>query len=399
MPLSDLVVRNLKPGLKAYKRWDEKGLYIDVRPNGSRYWRLRYRLDGRERLFALGVYPKVTLAKARSLRDEAYALIERGRDPLTERQATQRASRASKARTFEAVALECIEQRGARWDARYRERQLSRLQQNIFSSLGALAIAEIEAPEVRAALRKIEARDATQMALRTRQLCSQVFRYGIAAGYCKSDPASFITGAMKPHVGHHMAAVSVEEFPQLLRDMDECRETQPRLGLQLVALTFLRSNELLRAEWPEIDVEKAVWTVPATRMKMRSPHLVPLARQSLDILEQLRALNGDFRYVFAGINPGRPMNGKTLLNALHRLGYHKRQTVHGFRSIASTVMNEARKPGGERTFYPDVIERQLAHCERNAVRRAYNRAEYWPERVTMMQWWADHLDELRKTDD
>ena len=406
MPLKELEIKNAKPGAAPIKLTDDRGLCLLITPKGSRLWRWRYRFERKEKMLGFGSYPEISLKEARKLRDAARVCLAQGRDPSAERKAQKKKSTAAKQpadksapvlRTFEAVALEFIELNRARWTAYHAKYVLRRLERHIFEDLGQSPIDEITGPQLLASIRKIEAAGTTEMSHRTRELCSQVFRFGIASGYCANDPAHGIMRALVPHVAKPMKAIPPEEFPGLLRAMD-CYDghMQTRLGLQLITLTFLRTREFIGGEWREIDFEKRIWTVPGARMKMKSEHLVPLAPQAIAILEQLYDLNGGYRWVFPGQNPKKHVSENTLIYALYRCGYHSKQTIHGLRSLASTVLNEARKPGGERMFDPDVIERQLAHAERDPVRAAYNRAKHWPERVEMMAWWADHIDMLRK---
>jgi integrase len=268
---------------------------------------------------------------------------------------------------------------------------LRRLEKNLFPHLGRRPIAEISAPELLACVRKIEARGAYDLAHRVLQVCSQVFRYGIATGRCTRDIAVDLRGALTPHKTKHQAAVRPEELPELLRAIagyDEKGDKQTRLALQLLALTFVRTNELIGAEWTEFDLDAGLWIVPAVRMKMKTEHVVPLSSQAKAVLEELRELAGISRFVFPGRNRDKPISNNTMLFALYRLGYKGKMTGHGFRAVASTILNETG-------FRPDVIERQLAHCERDEVRGAYNRAEYLQERQKLMQQWADYLDAAR----
>jgi integrase len=266
-----------------------------------------------------------------------------------------------------------------------------RLEGNIFPLLGKRPLDQIEAPELLQAIRKIEDRGSYDLAHRVLQVCGQVFRYGIATGRCTRDLAADLRGALTPHVKKHQAAVRPEQLPDLLKVIagyDEIGGKQTRLALQLLAQTFVRTNELIGAEWAEFDLDQALWSIPAGRMKMKTEHL-PLSRQALAILSELRSIAGGSRYVFPGRNPNKPISNNTMLFALYRLGYKGKMTGHGFRAVASTILNETGH------FKPDVIERQLAHCERNEVRGAYNRAEYLPDRKRMMQYWADYLETQR----
>lgn len=396
MPLTDTKIKNAKPQAKPYKLADEKGLFLLVHPNGSRYWRWKFRVGGKEKLLALGVYPDVSLKAAREKRDEGRKALAGGQDPSFKRKAEKRAAKLTQTNVFEVVALEFLEKQRARWTEKHIKGMTSRLKANVFPYIGDRPISEIEAPELLDTFREIENRGAYDLAHRMRQICGAVFRYGIATGRCKRDPAADLRGALTSHKKKNIAAIRPEGLPELLSAIDRYGgDVQTRLGLQLMALTFLRTTELIGGEWSEIDVQRAVWTVPEERMKMKTEHIVPLSTQALAILEELRGLNGSFKFIFAGRNPRKHMSTNTLLYALYRMGYHSRMTGHGFRSVASTALNEAHGPRGEKLFQPDWIERQLAHMERNKIRGAYNRAEYLHERRIMMQWWADHLDAVR----
>jgi integrase len=406
--LTDAAVKNVKPGPRTLKLHDGGGLFLQVNPNGARYWRLKYRFGGKEKLLALGVYPAVNLKQARERRAEARRKIGDGIDPGAERKKQKAAARREGKNVFRLVALEWIEKYGVKWSDRYKDDVKTRLENNVFPQLGERPIARLEPPELLECLRRIEERGAHEMAHRNLAVCSQIFRYGIASGYCARDPAADLRGALTPCVGEHMAAVKPGELPRLLVDIDGYDgDPVTRLGLRMVAATFTRTIELIGAEWKEFDFDEKIWVVPELRMKAKNEHLVPLSRQTLAVLAELKEINGQSRYVFAEKNPRKFMSNNTLLYALYRLGYKSRMTTHGFRSVASTILNEAQvtietvgRDGAAclrrvPMWNPDAIERQLAHCERNAVRGAYNRAEYLPERREMMQWWADHLDELR----
>lgn len=374
------------------KLHDGGGLYLWVYANGAKYWRLRYWVADKEKSLSLGVYPEISLKTARQRRDENRSLLEKGLDPSVRRQADKRNRRLAAQNSFEAVAREWYAKQQHTWVKHHADDVLRRLETNVFPSLGIRPIAEIEAPELLDVARKIEKRGAYDLAHRVIQVCGQVFRYGIATGRCKRDLSADLRGALTPHVKSHQAAVKPEEVPALLRAIDTYEaqgDRQTMLALQLLALTFVRTNELIGAEWSEFDLDAALWIIPAERMKMRAEHIVPLATQALAILESVKTISGKSRYVFPGRNPGKPISNNTMLFALYRLGYKGKMTGHGFRAVASTTLNE-------QGYNSDVIERQLAHCERNEVRGAYNRAEYLPQRKAMMQEWADYLDKLRQ---
>jgi integrase len=408
MPLTDSAIRNAKPGKKPIRMFDAGGLYLEVAPSGGKWWRFKYRIDGKEKRLSLGVYPAVPLASrtekgkesgklettkgARERRDEARALLAAGIDPSEQRKADNRERRGRATNSFEHVAREWYAKQSHTWVASHSTDVLRRLEKNLFPELGAKPIAEITAPALLATVRKIEHRGAHDLAHRVLQVASQVFRYGVATGRCERDPAPDLRGALTPHKAGHQAAVTVEELPELLRAIagyDKLGDKLTAYALQLLALTFTRTNELIGAEWSEFDLDGAVWIVPAERMKMKVEHVVPLSTQAVAILRELRAISGGSRYVFPGRNLDKPISNNTLLFALYRLGYKGKMTGHGFRAVASTTLNEAG-------YRPDVIERQLAHQEGNTVRAAYHRSEYLAERTKMMQQWADMLAALAK---
>lgn len=392
MPLTNPEISNAKSLEKPYKLADSGGLFLLIQPNGSKYWRLKYRFVGKEKLLALGVYPKMTLAEARASRNMAKDLLKDGKDPSEEMSSKAKKQknilRADNA--FESVALEWYQKQKNIWVAHHAADVKRRLEINIFPDLGKRPIAEIEAPDLLATVRKIETRGAYDLAHRVLAVAGQIFRYGIATGRCKRDPTPDLRGALTPHKKLHQAAVKSEELPDLLRaiaNYDKTGDKLTRLALQLLTQTFVRTNELIGAEWQEFDIESALWIIPAGRMKMKTEHIVPLSHQSISILEELRIIGCGSRFVFPGRNRDKPISNNTLLFALYRLGYKGKMTGHGFRAVASTALNEMG-------FRPDVIERQLAHCERNEIRGAYNRAEYLPDRKRMMQTWGDYLDSI-----
>ena len=392
MPLTEAAIKAAKPREKPYKLADARGLFLLVNPSGSKLWRLKYRIAGKEQLLALGSWPSLPLKEARNQRDEVRAALSRGEDPAAARRARKLEQRLQAANSFETVAREYVNNQANRRSLRYKQDTIRRFEQNIFPFLGGKPIADIEPPELLDVLRKIENRGAYEMAARMRMLCGQVFRYGIASGRCKRDPAADLRGALIPHKVRHQPAVKPHELPELLRKIASYDgEPVTRLGLLFMAYTFVRTGELIPAEWTEFNTADSIWTVPGTRMKMKSDHYVPLARQVLALLEELKAINGESRYVFAALNPRKHISNNTLLYALYRLGYKSRMTGHGFRAVASTILNEERERGSH-IFGPDVIERQLDHCERDDIRGAYNRAQYIQQRREMMQWWADYLD-------
>lgn len=372
------------------KLHDGDGLYLWVYLDGRKYWRMRYWQAGKEKSLSIGVYPKVSLSDARKKREELRKQLEADLDPSAERKAANLRKKLSAENSFEAVALEWYNKQLHTWVPHHADDVKRRLESNIFPALGKRPLDQIEAPELLQAIRKIEARGSYDLAHRVLQVCGQVFRYGIATGRCTRNLSTDLRGALTPHVKQHQAAVRSEELPDLLRAIakyDEIGDKQTRLALQLLAQTFVRTNELIGAEWVEFDLDNALWIIPAGRMKMKTEHVVPLTRQALAMLAELKEISGGSRFVFPGRNRDKPISNNTMLFALYRLGYKGKMTGHGFRAVASTILNETG-------FNPDVIERQLAHCERNEIRGAYNRAEYLPERKRMMQHWADYLDSI-----
>lgn len=391
MPLTDTAARQAKPKEAAYKLADSGGLYLLVQPNGAKYWRLKYRIASKEKVLALGVYPEVKLAEARAKRDEAKKLISSGIDPIAARREEERQQKIRAGNSFEAIAREWHEQQRGRWTDDTAGRAIALLEADLFPSLGDRPITEITAPMVLEAVRKVEKRGALDVASRALQRAKAVFRYAIQTGRAEYNPASDLAGALKTRKVEHRAALGRSELPELLRKI-EAYDGQPvtRLALRLVVLTFVRSRELREASWEEFDLDRAEWRIPAERMKMRAPHIVPLSAQAVATLKELQLLTGRYPLVFPGQNDHeRPMSENTLLYAMYRMGYHGRATVHGFRATASTILNESG-------FRHDAIERQLAHAERNKVRAAYHRSEYLEERKKMMQWWADFLDGIAK---
>ncbi|WP_245732472.1 tyrosine-type recombinase/integrase [Solimonas aquatica] len=393
VPLTEIQVRTAKPQEKAKRLFDGGGLYLEVSPAGGRWWRLKYRFEGKEKRLSLGVYPEVSLKDARSRRDEARKLIAAGIDPSADRQADRARKAEAGANSFEALAREWIERQATKWTQDYRDTILRRLERNVFPWLGVRPVADIKAPEVLATLRRIEARGAVETAHRANQVCSAVFRYAVATGRAESDPTTSLKGALPPwRKEHHASITEPKAVGELLRAIYGYQGTfTTACALKLAPLLFVRPGELRRAEWAEFDLDGAEWRIPAEKMKMRAPHIVPLSAQAVAILRELQRLTGKARYLFPGERSRhRPMSENTVNAALRRLGYSSEQmTGHGFRSMASTLLNE-------QGWHRDAIERQLAHGERNSVRAAYNYAEHLPERRKMMQSWADYLDALRE---
>ena len=394
MKLTDTAIRKAKPEAKPYKMADGGGMYLEVMPNGSKYWRLKYRHAGKEKRLALGVYPDTTLAEARDRSEQARKQIANGTDPSAAKQTQKRQAKVTAANTFEAVALEWVEIMANHWTEGHKALTLRTLEQDAFPSLGRRPIAEITPSELLATMRAIEKRGALEIAGRVLQRCSAVFRYAIATDRCNSNPATELRGALKKPKRTHYTTIEKGGFPALLRDIDAYQGSPlTTYALQLMALTFTRTSELIEAKWSEIDLKRAEWVIPAERMKMRRPHLVPLSQQALAVLKNAAKLTSHMEHVFPNRNePTKPASKAIILRALGRMGYTGKMTGHGFRSAASTMLNEHKTKWG---IHRDVIELQLAHVEKNASRAAYNFAEYLDERRAMMQQWADYLDKLK----
>jgi len=391
VPLTDAAVKNAKPRTKAYKMADGGGLYLEVLPTGGKSWRMKYRIDGPEKRLTFGLWPDVTLKQARQLRDEARALVARGICPRTARK-QEKAKALADAVTFEKVAREWLTKISPTWVASHAEKMIKRFEKELFPWLGVRPIREITPAELLAVIRRIEARGANDTARRMLQSSGQVFRYAVACGLAERDISADLKGALQPRrIKHHASVTDPKEVSRLLLGIDNYSGSfVVRCALRFVSLVFVRPGELRQAEWSEFDLDKAEWRIPAVRMKMKVQHIVPLARQAVAILQELYPLTGTGRYVFPGRGAGfRPMSENALNAALRYMGFEKTEmTSHGFRSMASTLLNEMGFP-------PDVIERQLAHGERDTVRAAYNFAQYLPERRRMMQAWADYLEKLK----
>ena len=386
--LSDTAVKAAKPRAKPYKIYDHRGLFLQVTPAGGRWWRFKYRLDGKEKLLSLGVYPDVSLKQARERRDEARRQVADGIDPSAKRQAEKEAA----ADTFEAIAREWFDKFSKNWAPGHSDKIIRRLELYLFPWIGGQAIRKIEAPEILACLRRVEDKGNLETAHRALQNCSRVFRYAVATGRASRDPCGDLRGALPPAEEKHLASFTdPKRFGELIRAIDSYQGSiVVRCALRLAPLVFVRPGELRAAEWAEINFTQKEWRIRAERMKMRQQHIVPLSDQAIAVLREIQPITGEYQYVFpSGISNRRPLSDNGMTAALRRMGFERGTvTVHGFRSTASTMLNEQ---GWNR----DAIERQLSHGERDAVRAAYNYAEHLPERRKMMQAWADRIDALR----
>jgi integrase len=389
MTLKDITVRKAEPRRKKYKIFDGDGLYLEVLPTGAKYWRMKYYFADKEKCLALGVYPHITLADARERRSEARKLLAAGRDPGEAKKEAKRLAVFKSANTFEAIAREWLEKRKHAWAPITVEVKLARLERYILPKLGDRPISEITPPEVLAMLRAVEDGGTLDTARRVMQISGQIFMYAIATGRAERNPVPDLRGALKTPVVKHRAYLHASDLPRFLEKLEAYDgHSQTKLALRFLLLTFVRTIELRAAQWKEIDWDKGEWRIPAERMKMRQLHIVPLSRQAVAVLRELQKHSGHRQHIFPNQhNPATFMSENTMLYALYRMGYHSRTTAHGFRSTASTILNE-------HDFRADVIERQLAHGERDKVRAAYNHAQYLPERRKLMQWWADYLQEV-----
>jgi integrase len=387
MSLTDTAIRNAKPRQKPYKLSDGGGLFLLMQPSGGKWWRYKYRFVGKEKLLALGAYPDVSLAEARERHLQARKALAAGNDPGEKKKEAKRLIILKSENTFEFMAREFCESRKHKWVTGYTKAMIARLENHVFPKLGNRPVTDITAQEFLSVLRIVEKSGALDMATRLAQVSGQIFRYAVATGRADRNPIVDLRGALKPPVKNHQAYLKENELPEFLHKLSAYDGAlQTKLALKFLVLTFVRTTELRGAQWKEVDLDKAEWRIPAERMKMRDPHIVPLSVQAVVVLRELQSLTGQWLYVFPNQQKTSGfMSENTMLYGLYRMGYHTRATGHGFRATASTILNEYG-------FEPSVIERQRAHAERNGVRAAYNHAEYLPERRKMMQWWADYLD-------
>lgn len=391
--LPEVAVRNAKPRQRPYKLFDGDGLYLNVHPNGSKYWRLKYRYAGKEKVLALGVYDQVSMTEARARADKARKLLADGFDPVVTKRVERAAIAAQHANTFEKAAEAWMERHAGDWTPSYTEKVRGILSANLYPRIGALPLAALTAPIIIEAVKPIEARGAIEQAARALRWTSAILRCGVANGLITSSPLAGIkpsevlrkrTAKSHPHLERH-------ELGDFLRALTEYPgKPETRLAVRLLLLTFVRTGELRGTQWAEFDLEHAEWRIPGERMKMGAPHIVPLSRQALALLAELRQYTGYSTYLFPNHGKHPYMSENTINKCIHILGYKGRVVGHGFRATASTILNDSG------LFNPDAIEAQLAHKEQNEVRAAYNRAKYLPERRKVIQWWADFLDAAHK---
>ncbi len=390
--ITDTQIKKTKATDKPLRLYDGHGLYLEIRPNGSRYWRMKYRFAGRPRLLALGVYPVLGLADARAKTLEARRQIADGIDPGVEKQKRKLQLAAQSNDTFAAVAREWHEKNIKRWSEGHASTLLNRLERDAFPFIGAIPVAQLTAVILLQALRRVEKRGANELAHRLGQIIAQVLRYAVATGRITASPVNDLRGALAPVVRGHFTALQLEHLPEFLAKLErnEARlYPLTRHALKLLLLTFVRTSELINARWSEIDLERALWTIPAERMKMRREHIVPLSRQAVAVLRSLEMFRTESGFVLpSATRANKGMSNGTILMALKRMGYKGKATGHGFRALALSTIKQ------ELGYRHEVPDRQLAHYPSNKVDRAYDRAAFIAERTKMMQEWADYLDGL-----
>lgn len=387
MKLNARQVDAAKPKEKAYKLADGAGLYLEVVPSGSRYWRMKYRFNGKEKRMAFGVYPAVSLAQARALRDEAKKKLAEGIDPSFAKKEEKLVRDVRLHNTFQAVALEWHGTKVSRWSEGYASDIIEAFNKDIFHYIGQQPVNEIKPLVLLNVLRRMESRGATEKAKKVRQRCSEVFRYAIVTGRAEYNPAADLTSAMSGHESKHYPFLTVEELPDFFKALSGYTGSPLIvLAARLLILTGVRTGELRGAFWSEFDLEKAVWEIPAERMKMKRPHLVLLSTQALEIVQQLKVMSGQYPLVFPGRNdPRKTMSEASINQVFKRIGYTGKVTGHGFRHTMSTILHEEG-------FNTAWIETQLAHVDKNAIRGTYNHALYLEGRKEMMQWYGDYVD-------
>ncbi len=393
MPLTNLQAKNAEPKDKTYRLYDSAGMYLEITPRGGKYWRLKYRIDGKEKRLALGVYPMVSLSEARQKRDAARYQIAENIDPLFQRKIKKAAGIERSQNTFEVVAKEWIDKQSNKWSKSYSTKILSRLNCWLFPAFGPRPIAEISAPELLSLFRKAEAKGALDTAHRLRQITSEIFRYGIATMRCNRDISVDLRGALIPSIVRHMPAIiNPKDLALLLRSIDSyIGWGVVRTALRLAPLVFVRPGELRAARWSDINFDECLWSYTITKTKTAQAHIVPLSRQAMALLMEIKPLTGEGEYVFPSPRGGRPMSENALRAALIAIGYGETQTAHGFRATARTLLDEILE------YPPHIIEQQLGHTVKDAQGRAYNRTAHLAQRKEMMQAWADYLDSLKET--
>lgn len=386
MPLNDMQIRRAKPEAKAYTLGDGQGLSLLIEPNGSKSWRFRYRFAGKPKMISLGVYPTITLADARSRRDDARKLVAEGKNPSEVRKEQKIALQTESESAFEKIATEWHQMKSAKWSKGYASDIMEAFQNDIFPYVGTRPVGEIKPLELLNVLRKIEKRGALEKMRKVRQRCSEVFRYAIATGRAEFNPAADLSSALEVHQSNHFPFLKADEIPDFLRALEGYTGSKlVQLATKLLMITGVRTIELRAALWSEFDLENAIWEIPSERMKMRRSHLVPLSTQALDLLNELKVMTGSYRYVFPGRNdPNKPMSEASINQVIKRIGYSGRVTGHGFRHTLSTILHE-------KGFSSEWVEMQLAHTDKNKIRGTYNHAQYLEDRRHMMQSYANSM--------
>ncbi|EBO4212552.1 tyrosine-type recombinase/integrase [Salmonella enterica] len=386
MPLNDMQIRRAKPEDKPYTLGDGQGLSLLIEPNGSKSWRFRYRYAGKPKMISLGVYPTITLADARSRRDEARKLVAEGKNPSEVRKEQKRALQTESENAFEKIAREWHQLKSAKWSAGYASDIMEAFKNDIFPYVGTRPVGEIKPLELLNVLRKIEKRGALEKMRKVRQRCSEVFRYAIATGRAEYNPAADLSSALEVHQSNHFPFLKADEIPDFLRALEGYTGSKlVQIATKLLMITGVRTIELRAALWQEFDLDNAIWEIPAERMKMRRSHLVPLSVQALDLLIELKSMSGNYQLVFPGRNnPNKPMSEASINQLIKRIGYGGKVTGHGFRHTMSTILHEY---GCESTW----IEMQLAHCDKNKIRGIYNHADYYSNRKEMLNWYSEKI--------
>ncbi|CNG57028.1 tyrosine-type recombinase/integrase [Yersinia similis] len=391
MPLTDIKVKTAKPIDKAYKLTDGGGMYLLVKPNGSKYWRLKYRFVGKEKMLSIGVYPDVSLADARQKRDDARKILAAGGDPGEVKKADKLAQKLSTENTFEAIAREWHKQKADRWSLRYRDEIIDTFEKDIFPHLGRRPIAEIKPMELLETLRRLEKRGALEKMRKVRQRCGEVFRYAIVTGRAEYNPAPDLATALATPKKTHFPFLTAEELPYFIRDLaGYTGSVITKTATQIIMQTGVRTQELRFARWEDIDFEKRLWEIPPEVMKMKRPHIVPLSEQVVELFQSLKPITGMYSLVFIGRNDRtKPISKESVNQVIELLGYKGRLTGHGFRHTMSTILHE-------QGFNSAWIETQLAHVDKNAIRGTYNHAHYLEGRREMMQWYGDYIESMSK---
>ncbi|MFZ4171422.1 tyrosine-type recombinase/integrase [Enterobacter ludwigii] len=393
MALTARQIETAKPRDKDYKLTDGQGLYLLVKKSGAKYWNLKYRFVGKEKKLSIGVYPTVTLAEARSRREDARRLLREGKDPSYEKQASKQAHRTSVENTFKVIATEWFAHKTRQWTERYLNDQIARMENKVYPFIGHRPVTEIQPMEVLNCLREVEKDGKLETLRKTRQICTQIFTHAIITGRAAINPAAHLSSALLPPERGEGRSLDTEQLPAFMRDLSQSRRLMAK-GTLLLMLTALRTGELRQGRWDEIDFDKAIWEIPKERMKKRRPHIVPLSTQAVEILKQIQALTASLNspYIFPGArNPAQPRTRRCINDFLEQIGWHKHTAAHGLRHTFSTITHDAG-------FNSAWIELQLAHVDKNAIRGVYNHALYLDNRREMMQWYADHIDSLSRGD-